>query len=163
MVAVVRERDVRTLPFVFRTEAEAEPTIGGRVATGTTIHADGATAWDALHSRFPPPALAGKAARARHGMVMDVLRRGVWERPSMRNVLLACALVLGGPVGCSPSYTPGEYADVGYRAPARVEAPAAPARNRVRAAVRRKGAPAPSAGAVGAARPGAPQAGAGPG
>ena len=81
----------------------------------------------------------------------------------MRNVLLACALVLGGPVGCSPPYTPGEYADIGYRAPARVEAPAAPARNRVRAAVRRKVAPADGAGAAGTARPGTPRAGAGPG
>lgn len=79
----------------------------------------------------------------------------------MRNVFLACALAFGGSVGCAPSYTPGEYAAVGYRAPARVEAPAAPARNRVRATVRRKSAPAPSAGAVGAARPGTPPAGAG--
>jgi hypothetical protein len=81
----------------------------------------------------------------------------------MRNVLLACALVLGTSVGCSSSYTPGEYATVGYRAPAHAETRAAPARGRPRtAAARRRTVPAPMAGAAEAARPGMPRAGADP-
>ena len=82
----------------------------------------------------------------------------------MRNVLLACALVLGASVGCSPSYTPGEYAAVGYRAPSRGDAGAAvPVRDRLRtAAVRRRTALVPTTGPVEAARPGSPRVGAGP-
>ncbi len=82
----------------------------------------------------------------------------------MRNVLLACALVLGTSVGCSSSYTPGEYATVGYRAPVHAEARAAPPRGRPRtaAAARRRTTPAPVAGTAEAARPGTPRTGAGP-
>jgi hypothetical protein len=83
----------------------------------------------------------------------------------MRKVLLACALVFGTAVGCSSSYTPGEYAAVGYRAPSHGDAGAPSARSRLRAraaAARRQTAPGPAAGAVEAARPGAPRAGAGP-
>ena len=80
----------------------------------------------------------------------------------MRNILLACALVTGTSVGCSSSYVPGEYASVGYRAPARAEAPTAPVRGRVRAAVRRKAAPALTSGAVEAGRPSAPRTATGP-
>ena len=84
----------------------------------------------------------------------------------MRNVLLACALVLCTSAGCSPSYTPGEYATVGHRAPVPANAAAAaPARNRrVRAAAaRRRPAPAPAvAMPAEASQPGAPRADAGP-
>ncbi|TPG38554.1 IS1595 family transposase [Roseomonas nepalensis] len=52
VVVVMRERGGRTLPFVFRAEADAIPTIRDRVATGTTIYADEAASWDALHARF---------------------------------------------------------------------------------------------------------------
>ena len=52
MVVAMRDRGGRTLPFVFRAEAEAVPTIRERVATGTTIYADEAPGWDALHARF---------------------------------------------------------------------------------------------------------------
>ena len=48
----MRERGGRTLPFVFRAEDEAVPTIRERVATGTTVYADEAPGWDALHARF---------------------------------------------------------------------------------------------------------------
>ncbi len=48
----MRERGGRTLPFVFRLEEEAVPTIRERVATGTTVYADEAPGWDALHPRF---------------------------------------------------------------------------------------------------------------
>ncbi len=52
VVVVMRERGGRTLPFVFRSEDEAVPTIRARVETGTTIYADEAGAWDALHARY---------------------------------------------------------------------------------------------------------------
>ena len=82
----------------------------------------------------------------------------------MRNVLLAYALVFGTAVGCSSSYTPGEYAAVGYRSPSHGDAGAAPARNRSRthAAARRQTAPAPTTSPVEAARPGPQGSGAGP-
>jgi hypothetical protein len=82
----------------------------------------------------------------------------------MRNALLACVLALGASVGCSSSYTPGEYAAVGYHAPSRAEAGAAPVRNRLRAAAaaRRRAAPAPAAGSAEAVRPGPPRVVAGP-
>ena len=51
-VVVRRERGGRTLPFVFRAEDEAVPTIRERVATGTTVYPDEASGWDALHARF---------------------------------------------------------------------------------------------------------------
>jgi transposase-like protein len=52
VVVVMRERGGRALPFVFRSEDEAVPTIRARVETGTTIYADEAASWDALHARF---------------------------------------------------------------------------------------------------------------
>jgi ISXO2-like transposase domain len=51
-VVVARERGGRALPFVFRSEDEAVPTIRERVETGTTIYADEAATWDALHARY---------------------------------------------------------------------------------------------------------------
>ncbi len=52
VVVIMRERRGLTLPFVFRSEAEAIATIGRRVAPSATIHADEARGWDALHDRF---------------------------------------------------------------------------------------------------------------
>jgi len=51
-VVVMRERAGKTLPFVFDAEADALPTIANRVRTGSTVHADEASCWDALHARF---------------------------------------------------------------------------------------------------------------
>ena len=39
-------------PFVFKTEAESVATIAERIEVGSTVHADEATHWDALHSRY---------------------------------------------------------------------------------------------------------------
>ena len=39
-------------PFVFKTEAAGVATIAARRRPGTTVHADEATHWDALHARF---------------------------------------------------------------------------------------------------------------
>ncbi len=52
VVVAMRERGGRTLPVVFRTEAEAVPTIRERVAPGSTVYADEAPGWDALYARF---------------------------------------------------------------------------------------------------------------
>jgi transposase-like protein len=52
VVFVMRQRDGRTLPFVFRSEDKSVPTIRQRVATGTTVFADEASSWDELHARY---------------------------------------------------------------------------------------------------------------
>lgn len=52
VVVVMRERGGRTLPFVVRSEDDAVPVIRARVAVGSTVYADEAACWDALHARF---------------------------------------------------------------------------------------------------------------
>lgn len=52
VVVVMRERNGKTLPFVFRSEDASIPTINERVTSGSTIYADDAASWDALHIRF---------------------------------------------------------------------------------------------------------------
>jgi transposase-like protein len=52
VVVVMRERNGKTLPFVFKSEDAALPTIRERVAIGSTVHADEASHWDALHARY---------------------------------------------------------------------------------------------------------------
>ncbi len=52
VVVVMRERGGRTLPFVFRHESEALPSILARVESGSTIHADESSSWDELHTRY---------------------------------------------------------------------------------------------------------------
>lgn len=52
VVVIMRERGGRTLPFVFKTEAEGVPAIEARVAPGSTIHADEAVHWDRLHASY---------------------------------------------------------------------------------------------------------------
>ena len=52
VVVVMRERNGRTLPFVFKTEGASIPTILDRVSANATVHADEATHWDALHTFF---------------------------------------------------------------------------------------------------------------
>jgi transposase-like protein len=51
-VVIMRERGGRTLPFVFRSEAQAVPTVVSRVEDGATVHADEASVWDVLHDHF---------------------------------------------------------------------------------------------------------------
>lgn len=52
VVAVIRERNGRTLSFVVTRESAAVPIIRERVANDTIVHADEASAWDALHASF---------------------------------------------------------------------------------------------------------------
>jgi transposase-like protein len=52
VVVVMRERDGRTLPAVFRSESAALGFIAGRVRTDTRLMADEAGSWNDLHGRF---------------------------------------------------------------------------------------------------------------
>lgn len=52
VVVIMRERKGRTLPFVFKSEAQSLPTITQRVVSGATVYADEATNWDMLHSLY---------------------------------------------------------------------------------------------------------------
>ena len=52
VVVVMREREGRTLPAVFKSEAAALGFIAYRAATGTRLMADEAPSWNELHGRF---------------------------------------------------------------------------------------------------------------
>ena len=52
VVVVMRERNGRTLPFVFRSEDASVPTIRAHVETGATVYADEASSWDELHASY---------------------------------------------------------------------------------------------------------------
>ena len=52
VVVIMRERQGRTLPFVFKSEDQSLPTIHNYIAEGSTIHADEASHWDQLHARL---------------------------------------------------------------------------------------------------------------
>ncbi len=51
-VVIIRERDGKSLPAVFRTEGAALSWIKSRIAKGTVVNADEGTGWNDLHSRF---------------------------------------------------------------------------------------------------------------
>ncbi len=52
VVVIMRERKGQSLPFVTTSEAAAVPTIIATVAPGSTVYADEASSWDALHAKF---------------------------------------------------------------------------------------------------------------
>lgn len=52
VVVIMRERNGKTLPFVFKTEAASVSTIEKHVAAGSAIYADDANSWDALHAKY---------------------------------------------------------------------------------------------------------------
>ncbi len=52
VVVVIRERDGKTVPAVFNSEAASLAFIRSRVAKGTTIQADEANGWDALAAKY---------------------------------------------------------------------------------------------------------------
>jgi transposase-like protein len=52
IVVVMRERGGRTLPFVFKSEAQGVEEVAKRVHISATIHADEAPHWDDLHARY---------------------------------------------------------------------------------------------------------------
>jgi transposase-like protein len=51
-IVVIRERDGQTFPFLAASEAAGVSVIANRVLPGTVIHADEASAYDALEARF---------------------------------------------------------------------------------------------------------------
>lgn len=67
VVVVMRERNGRTLPFVFRSEDEALPTIQRTVTAGSVIHADESPAWDRLHARYLTKRVNHKRAYSENG------------------------------------------------------------------------------------------------
>jgi hypothetical protein len=52
VVVIMRERDGRSLPVVFKSEDQAVPMVRQYVADGTTLHADEASHWDTLHAHL---------------------------------------------------------------------------------------------------------------
>jgi transposase-like protein len=51
-VVIIRERNGRSLPAVFRTEGQALSFIRSRIAKGTIVNADEGSSWDALHAQY---------------------------------------------------------------------------------------------------------------
>lgn len=51
-VIILRERHGRSLAFMAKREADGMDMVEARVASGTVVHADEATHWDALHDRY---------------------------------------------------------------------------------------------------------------
>jgi hypothetical protein len=52
VVVAMRERNGNTITRVFKSETEALPLIVSKISAGSTIHADEAPHWDALHAAF---------------------------------------------------------------------------------------------------------------
>lgn len=52
VVVIVRERGGKSYPAVFRSEDQAVDMIRSRVESGTTVYADEASSWDALHTSY---------------------------------------------------------------------------------------------------------------
>ena len=52
VVVVARERNGRTLPFVVSREAQGVAVVRSVVTPGSTVHADEAASWDALHAHY---------------------------------------------------------------------------------------------------------------
>lgn len=52
VVIIMRERGGKSLPFVCQTEDQSVPVIRERVLSGTTVYADEASSWDALHAKY---------------------------------------------------------------------------------------------------------------
>ncbi|MDB5405613.1 MAG: family transposase [Rhodospirillales bacterium] len=52
VVVIMRERNGRTLPFVFKSEGASIATIRNRVEIGATVYADEASHWNVLHAKY---------------------------------------------------------------------------------------------------------------
>jgi len=68
VVVVVREREGRTIPAVFKTEAASLGFITSRVAKGTEIVADEAGGWNDLQVRYPMSRIDHQAAYSDRGV-----------------------------------------------------------------------------------------------
>ena len=60
----MRERNGRSLPFVFEREDESLPTIHQRIEPGTTVYPTKLMCWDQLHARFA-------AKRVNHSLTFE--------------------------------------------------------------------------------------------
>jgi hypothetical protein len=79
VVVVVRERQGRSLPFVVRAEDEGAPIVARRVLPGSTVYADEAPHWDALHARFAMHRINHSSATVRRQMLWDSEGSGLAE------------------------------------------------------------------------------------
>lgn len=52
VVVIMRERNGKSLPFVFNSEAQSVETIKAHVEVGTKVYADEASSWDALTAKY---------------------------------------------------------------------------------------------------------------
>lgn len=68
VVVVIREREGRTVPAVFKTEAASLGFITSRVAKGTEIVADEAGGWNDLQARYPMSRIDHQAACSDRGV-----------------------------------------------------------------------------------------------
>jgi hypothetical protein len=68
VVVVVREREGRTLPAVFKSESAALGFITARVAKGTAIVADEAGSWNDLHARYSVSRIDHSVAYSHNGV-----------------------------------------------------------------------------------------------
>jgi transposase-like protein len=67
VVVVMRERHGRALPFVFRKESDAIPTIRQKVASGTILYADESRQWDTLHASYDTRRINHSVAYSKDG------------------------------------------------------------------------------------------------
>lgn len=70
----MRERDGQTFTVVAKAEDDAVPTVATTIKEGSTVHADDASHWDALHAKFLTKRINHSEALARwrlheHGCV----------------------------------------------------------------------------------------------
>jgi hypothetical protein len=68
---VVREREGRTIPALFKSESAALGLIASRVATGTEIVADEASSWNDLQARYDMQRIDHQAAYSDRGVYSD--------------------------------------------------------------------------------------------
>ncbi len=66
-VVVMRQRDGDAITSVFKSEKESLPTIQKHVANCSTVYADDATSWDALHARYLTKRINHSEAYSRDG------------------------------------------------------------------------------------------------
>ena len=52
VVIAARERNGKTITFVSKTEDASVPTLHDRIEAGSTVYADEASHWDAMHARY---------------------------------------------------------------------------------------------------------------
>ena len=81
VVVIARERNGRTLPFVFKSEAESLPTLESRIDASAIVHADEASHWDRLHARFLTKRINHEWAYSRRRRVHEPSRELLFPHP----------------------------------------------------------------------------------